>query len=94
MFFDRCLKLDGFVLDFLPFEHELSRIELLTCGINCFDAGLRAPKIRRVPYNRWSQAVNNARTNCLIQWPNWTGIFDDHGDQRDSQGDVVRYRLL
>ncbi|KAF1947344.1 hypothetical protein EJ02DRAFT_140610 [Clathrospora elynae] len=84
-----CLKLDGFVVDYLPFEHELSRIVLLTCGKNCVDAGLRAPTTLRAPRNRWSRAVNNAVTHCLIQWPNWTGIFDDHGDQRDKHGDVV-----
>ncbi|KAF1834152.1 hypothetical protein BDW02DRAFT_647814 [Decorospora gaudefroyi] len=84
-----CLKLDGFVVDYLPFEHELSRIVLLTCGENCIDSGLRAPKTPRTPHNRWSKVVNNAPSHCLIQWPNWTGVFDDHGDQRDTHGDVV-----
>lgn len=86
---NRCLKLDGFVVDYLPFEHELSRIALLTCGKNCVDSGLRAPNTPRTPHNRWSKIVNNATTHCLIQWPNWTGVFDDHGDQRDNHGDVV-----
>ncbi|PZD46777.1 hypothetical protein A1F97_00553 [Pyrenophora tritici-repentis] len=83
------LKLDGFVVDYLPFEHELSRIVLLTCGPNCIDSGLRAPKTPRSPLNKWSKIVNNAVSHCLIQWPNWTGVFDDRGDQRDAEGDIV-----
>jgi hypothetical protein len=89
MLFTRCLKLDGFVVDYLPFEHELSRIALLTCGKDCIDSGLRAPKTPLTPHNRWSKIVNNATSQCLIQWPNWTGVFDDRGDQRDSHGEVV-----
>jgi hypothetical protein len=88
-----CLKLDGFVIDHLPFEHELSQIVLLTCGENCIDSGLRAPKSRRAPRNMWSKAVNNATSHCLIQWPNWTGIFDDRGDQRNKLGVVVPQQL-
>ncbi|KAI4620507.1 uncharacterized protein J4E87_007195 [Alternaria ethzedia] len=72
-----CLKLNGFVVDYLPFEQELSRIALLTCGKDCVDSGLRAPNTSRNPYNREGKAVNN---RCLIQWPNWTGVFDDRGD--------------
>jgi hypothetical protein len=33
--------------------------------------------------------VNGATSHCLIQWPNWTGVFDDRGDQRNNHGDVV-----
>jgi hypothetical protein len=88
-----CLKLDGFVIDHLPFEHELSQIVLLTAGENCIDSGLRAPKSRRAPHNMWSKAVNNATSHCLIQWPNWTGIFDDRGDQRNKLGLVVPQEL-
>jgi hypothetical protein len=69
-----CLKLNGFVVDYLPFEHELSRIALLTCGKDCIDSGLRAPKTARTLYKWGSNAT------CLIQWPNWTGGFDDCGD--------------
>ena len=76
-------------MDYLPFEHELSRIVLLTCGDNCIDSGLRAPKTPRTPHNKWSKIVNNATSHCLIQWPKWTGVFDDHGDQRDTRGQVV-----
>jgi hypothetical protein len=82
-----CLKIDGFVIDHLPFENGLSRI-VLTCGENCIDSGMRAPKTFNV-YNKWSRAVNNATSHCLIQWPNWTGIFDGHGDQRDTLGVVI-----
>ncbi|KAL5119518.1 hypothetical protein ACEQ8H_002583 [Pleosporales sp. CAS-2024a] len=85
----RCLKLDGFVIDHLPFAHELSGIVLLTCGENCIDSGLRAPKIRHPPQNKWSMAVNDATSHCLIKWPNWTGIFDDQGDQRNKLGLVI-----
>jgi hypothetical protein len=84
-----CLRLDGFVIDHLPFQHELSRIVALTCGENCIDSGLRAPQTDRAPRNKWSKAVNNAASHCLIQWPNWCGVFDDHGDQRDRDGVVV-----
>ncbi|USP82488.1 hypothetical protein yc1106_09762 [Curvularia clavata] len=83
------LKLNGFVVDYLPFEHELSRIVLLTCGDDCIDSGLRAPRTLLTPHNRWSQIVNYAPSHCLIQWPNWTGVFDDNGDQRDNHGDIV-----
>lgn len=75
--FVRCLKLNGLVVDYLPFEQELSRIALLTCGKDCVDSGLRAPKTSRNTYNREGKFVKN---NCLIQWPNWTGVFDDRGD--------------
>ncbi|RMZ72329.1 cytochrome P450 3A9 [Pyrenophora seminiperda CCB06] len=72
----RCLKLDGFVVDWLPFERELSRIVLLTCGPNCIDSGLRAPEEH---YNKWNKDLNNAMSmsHCLIQWPNWFGGFDE-----------------
>lgn len=26
----------------------------------------------------------------MIKWPNWSGIFDDQGQQRDSHGDIVQ----
>ena len=81
--------LDGFVVDHLPFEHELTDIVLLACGEKCIDAGMRAPKTQAEPYNAWSKKVNNAACRILIQWPNWTGIFDTEGDQRDTHGDVV-----
>jgi hypothetical protein len=77
-FFGRCLKLNGFVIDYLPFEQELSGIALLTCGKDCIDSGLRAPTTSRNPYNRRGTVVKN---RCLIQWPNWTGVFDECGDQ-------------
>lgn len=50
---------------------------------------MRAPKTQAEPYNVWSKQVNNAACRCLIQWPNWTGIFDTEGDQRDARGGVV-----
>lgn len=77
------------MIDHLPFDQELSRLILLTCGDKCIDSGLRAPKTQKTPWNKWSRSVNNANSHCLIQWPNWTGIFDDHGDQRDTKGEVV-----
>ena len=77
------------MVDYLPFEYELSRIVLLTCGDNCIDSGLRAPKTPRTPHNKWSKIINNATSHCLIQWPKWTGVFDDHGDQRDTRGQIV-----
>lgn len=88
-----CLRLNGFVLDHLPFEHELSRIVLLTCGEDCIDSGLRAPKTPKAPHNKWSRVVNNATSHCLIQWPNWTGIFDAGGHQRNKSGEVVPQEL-
>ncbi|KAF1841594.1 uncharacterized protein K460DRAFT_293250 [Cucurbitaria berberidis CBS 394.84] len=84
-----CLKLDGFVIDHLPFELELSQIVLLTCGDNCVDAGLRAPKTTQVVSDAWNTTANNGFSHCLIQWPKWTGIFDGQGDQRDLGGNVV-----
>jgi hypothetical protein len=88
-----CLRLNGFVIDHLPFEHELSRIVLLTCGEDCIDSGLRAPKTLKAPHNKWSRVVNNATSHCLIQWPNWTGIFDAGGHQRNKSGEVVPQEL-
>jgi hypothetical protein len=80
------------VIDHLPFEHELTDIVLLACGEKCIDAGLRAPKTRVEPHN-WSKKINNALSHCLIQWPNWTGIFDLEGEQRDIYGRVVSQEL-
>ncbi|KAF2031288.1 hypothetical protein EK21DRAFT_63436 [Setomelanomma holmii] len=88
-----CLRLDGFVLDHLPFEHELSRIVLLNCGEDCIDSGLRAPKTAKVPHNKWSKAVNNAASHCLIKWPNWQGVFDASGNQRNKSGEVISQEL-
>ncbi|KAH8723897.1 hypothetical protein GQ44DRAFT_740652 [Phaeosphaeriaceae sp. PMI808] len=84
-----CLKLDGFVIDNLPFEKELSRIILLTCGEKCIDGGLRAPKNPKTPQKYGSWAVNNTPSHCIIQWPNWTGIFEDHGHQHKEAGVIV-----
>ena len=57
------------------------------------DAGLRAPRTGITPHNSWSRSVNNATSHCLIQWPNWTGIFDQEGEQRDQSGQVVPQEL-
>ncbi|KAH6620383.1 hypothetical protein C7974DRAFT_458501 [Boeremia exigua] len=85
----RSLKLDGFVIDHLPFENELRDLTLLTCGEKCIDAGMRAPKTQAEPYHPWCKTVNNAACGFLLQWPSWTGIFDIEGDQRDTHGNVV-----
>ena len=50
---------------------------------------MRAPKTEAEPYYTWSKKVNNAACRFLLQWPNWTGIFDTKGDQRDTHGGVV-----
>ncbi|KAF2691997.1 hypothetical protein K458DRAFT_438286 [Lentithecium fluviatile CBS 122367] len=85
-----CVKLDGFVVDQLPFEHELSKVVLLTCGENCIDAGLRAPKTSRAyTWNKWGSSVNNEATHCLIRWPNFAAIFDNEGRLLDPSGNVV-----
>jgi hypothetical protein len=62
---------------------------MLVCGKNCIDAGMRAPKTQAEPYYAWSKKVNNAACRFVLQWPNWTGIFDTEGDQRDTSGNVV-----
>jgi hypothetical protein len=62
---------------------------MLVCGKNCVDAGMRAPKTQAQPYYAWSKKVNNAACRFVLQWPNWTGIFDTEGDQRDTSGNVV-----
>ncbi|KAF2876926.1 hypothetical protein BDV95DRAFT_601337 [Massariosphaeria phaeospora] len=84
-----CLKLDGFVVDALPFHHELRRIVLLVCDKKCVDAGLRPPKSSRAPHNKWGARVNNALSHCLVQWPNWSGIFDNEGNQIDLHDSAV-----
>jgi hypothetical protein len=85
-----CVKLDGFVVDQLPFEHELSKVVLLTCGENCIDAGLRAPRTPRAyTMNKWGPSVNNEATHCLIVFPNWAAIFDNEGRLLDPSGNVV-----
>ncbi|KAF2654123.1 hypothetical protein K491DRAFT_717410 [Lophiostoma macrostomum CBS 122681] len=83
-----CLKLDGFVVDNLPFELELSYIVLLVCGDMCIDAGLRAPKTSS-PRNVWNGIVKNATTHCMIDWPLWAGVFDAQGRQLDAEGMVI-----
>ncbi|KAF2270893.1 hypothetical protein CC78DRAFT_573254 [Lojkania enalia] len=83
-----CLRLDGFVVDHLPFELELSQIVLLSCGENCVDAGLRAPKTAE-PRNKWGCMVQNAITHCMIDFPAWAGIFDAEGRQLDELGNMV-----
>ncbi|PSN70213.1 hypothetical protein BS50DRAFT_308431 [Corynespora cassiicola Philippines] len=84
-----CLKLDGFVIDRLPFEHELSGIVLLTCGPNCVDAGIRPPKTTRAPKNAWGASVKSSQTHCLIKWPNWARIYTGAGEELDVDGHVV-----
>jgi hypothetical protein len=77
----RRLVLDGFVIDYLPFEHQLSLLEQLTCGNNCIDAGLRAPKLRRKSSNHESKIEDNVDARLVIRWPRWEAIFNDRGDQ-------------
>ena len=85
-----CIKLDGFVVDQLPFEHELSKVVLLTCGDKCIDAGLRAPQTSRAyTWNKWGPSVNNEATHCLIVFPNWAAIFDNEGRPLDPSGNVM-----
>lgn len=62
---------------------------LLICDEKCFDAGMRAPKTQAEPYNDWSKKVNNVACRFRLEWPNWNGIFDTKGDQRNKHGDVV-----
>lgn len=62
---------------------------MLVCGERCIDAGMRAPKTQAKPHYAWSKKVNNAACRFILQWPNWTGIFDLEGDQRDTSGNVV-----
>ncbi|ORY02456.1 hypothetical protein BCR34DRAFT_574121 [Clohesyomyces aquaticus] len=82
------LKLDGFVVDSLPFEKELASLVFLSCGDHCVDAGLLAPKTKD-PLNTWNCYVSNAITHCLIDWPSWTGIFDAEGRQLASDATLV-----
>ncbi|KAF1958592.1 hypothetical protein CC80DRAFT_502542 [Byssothecium circinans] len=82
-----CLKLDGFVIDRLPLERELSQVVLLTCGKHCIDAGLRAPRIQRSStYNKWGASVGNEANHCFIVWPKWRAIFDNEGQLLDPDG--------
>ena len=86
----RCLKLDGFVIDNLPFKEELSHVVLLTCGNNCVDAGLRAPRERsEATRNKWGPSVASEQTHCFIAWPNWQAIFDNKGRLLDNEGNVI-----
>ncbi|KAF1934036.1 uncharacterized protein M421DRAFT_200 [Didymella exigua CBS 183.55] len=83
------LWLDGFVIDHLPFEHELTEINFLGCGEKCIDAGMRAPRTHAEPFLAWSKRVNHTACRFGLQWPNWTGIFDSEGEQRDVHGQVI-----
>ncbi|KAF3045653.1 hypothetical protein E8E12_011005 [Didymella heteroderae] len=83
------LWLDGFVIDHLPFERELTDINFLGCGEKCIDAGMRAPKTEAEPFLAWCRRVNNTPCHFALQWPNWTGIFDTEGEQRDVHGQVI-----
>ncbi|KAF2709773.1 hypothetical protein K504DRAFT_345443, partial [Pleomassaria siparia CBS 279.74] len=85
------LKLDGFVVDHLPFEYELSRIVLLTCGENCVDAGLRAPKSVD-PQDNWGFFGHDRVSQCLIAFPHWLGIFDAEGKEKSNHGTRVSQR--
>ena len=85
----RRLVLDGFVIDYLPFEHQLSLVEQLTCGNNCIDAGLRAPKLRHRSSNHEGEIEDNLDARLLIRWPKWEAIFNDRGDQLDLHGEVI-----
>ncbi|KAF2643149.1 hypothetical protein P280DRAFT_505356 [Massarina eburnea CBS 473.64] len=85
-----CLKLNGFVIDQLPFEHELSQVVMLTCGYDCVDAGLRAPKTKRkTSRNKWGASIDSEVTHCFIAWPNWSAIFDNEGQLLGPDGKVV-----
>ena len=77
------------MIDHLPFEHELTDINFLGCGSKCIDAGMRAPKTDAEPFLAWCRRVNNTPCHFALQWPNWTGIFDTEGEQRDVHGQVI-----
>lgn len=77
------------MVDHLPFEHELTDINFLGCGEKCIDAGMRAPKTQAEPFLAWSKRVNNTACRFGLQWPNWTGIFDSEGEQRDMYGQII-----
>ncbi|KAF2000228.1 hypothetical protein P154DRAFT_412777, partial [Amniculicola lignicola CBS 123094] len=83
-----CLKLDGFVVDHLPFKEELSQIVLLVCGEKCIDAGLRAPKTAH-PHNKWRDWVKDTMTHCAIKFPKWAGVFDAEGNEHDVEGNLI-----
>ena len=87
-----CLKLDGFVVDHLPFERELSSIVLLTCGEKCVDAGLRAPRTAS-PQNTWSVGAKGMATHCKIVFPKWAGTFDARGVQQSEDGGLAEYGM-
>ncbi|KAF2205854.1 hypothetical protein GQ43DRAFT_427662 [Delitschia confertaspora ATCC 74209] len=84
------LKLNGFVVDNLPFgkEGELRTVSLLYCGNNCIDAGLRPPKVL-VSSTMWNDFFMDRDTHSMIVFPNWIGIFDAKGNLLDSEGNVV-----
>lgn len=77
------------MIDHLPFEHELTDINFVGCGAKCIDAGMRAPKTDAEPFLAWCRRVNNIPCHFALQWPNWTGIFDIEGEQRDVHGQVI-----
>lgn len=82
------LKLNGFVVDQLPFKEELSRVPFLCFGPKCVDAGLRAPKVlvhSRVP-NNWD---SSHWTRSMIIFPKWFGIFDAEGQLLVEHGHPV-----
>jgi hypothetical protein len=78
------------VIDQLPLEHELNRVVLLTCGQNCIDAGLRAPRTpQTATQNKWGSSIHSNATHCFIVWPNWRAIFNNDGQLLDPDGNVV-----
>lgn len=50
---------------------------------------MRAPKTDAEPFLAWCRRVNNTPCNFALQWPNWTGIFDTEGEQRDVHGQII-----
>jgi hypothetical protein len=91
------LKLEGFVVDHLPFKAELRNLVLLSCGEGCVDAGLRAPK-PEVASGVWNHLMPGVETHCLIDWPHYTGISNGSGsvflveDEEDRGLEMVAHK--
>lgn len=79
------LILDGFVVDYLPFEIEMTAVSFLHLGQQCYNAGFMP--MNRVGCNE--NASNFTWCPTTVVWPNWTAKFRSDGKQLDAEGNAI-----
>ena len=79
------LILDGFVVDSLPFEVEMTAVSFLQLGQQCYDAGFTPTN--RVGCNE--NAGNFTWCPATVVWLNWTAKFRSVRKQHDAEGNAT-----